>query len=195
MANFNKVILIGNLTRDPQLSYLPNQTPVVELGMAVNRRFKKQDGEQGEEVTFVDLRIFGRRAEVLNQYCKKGDPLMVEGRLHLDRWQDKDGGNRSKMVVMIENFEFIGGRGGSGGGGAGAYADDAGASEGGYGGGPPRSSAPRPPASTPGVSASGGYTSGGYTSGASTSGGASRPAPSNNPPPVMGGDEVEDIPF
>lgn len=194
MANFNKVLLIGNLTRDPQLSYLPNQTPVVELGMAVNRRFKKQDGEQGEEVTFVDLRIFGRRAEVLNQYCKKGDPLMVEGRLHLDRWQDKDGGNRSKMVVMIENFEFLGGRGGSGGGGAGAgagaYADDAGASESGYGGGQPRSSTPRPPASTPGGSTST-FTSGGGGGG----GGASRPAPSNNPPPVMGGDEVEDIPF
>ena len=123
MANFNKVILIGYLTRDPQMSYLPSNTPVVELGMAVNRRFKKQDGEQVEEVTFVDLRLFGRRAEALNQYCKKGDPLMVEGRLHLDRWQDKEGGNRSKMVVMIENFEFIGGRGGSDDGGAG---DDSG---------------------------------------------------------------------
>ncbi len=117
MANFNKIMLMGNLTRDPQLSYLPSNTPVVEFGLAVNRRFKKQDGEQGEETLYIDCRAFGRMAELLNQYCTKGKPLFVEGRLQLDRWQDKDGNNRSKHRVFIENFQFVDGRGGGGGGG------------------------------------------------------------------------------
>lgn len=140
MANFNKIILLGNLTRDPQLSYLPSNTPVVEFGLAVNRKFKRQDGEQGEETLFIDCRAFARTAELINQYVKKGEPLFVEGRLQLDRWQDKEGNQRSKHRVFVENFQFLSSRGGDGNSGGG-----------GYGGGgnrsaePQRSSAPPPP--------------------------------------------------
>ena len=111
MANLNKVMLIGNLTRDPQLSYLPSQTPVVEFGLAISRRYKKQDGSQGEETCFVDCQMFGKRAEVINQYVKKGNPLFVEGRLKFDSWE-KDGQKRSKLRVFVENFEFLGKGGG-----------------------------------------------------------------------------------
>lgn len=106
-------MLIGNLTRDPQLSYLPSQTPVVEFGLAINRTFRKQDGSQGEETCFVDCQMFGKRAEVVNQYLKKGDPIFVEGRLKFDSWQAQDGSKRSKLRVFVENFEFLG-RGGGG---------------------------------------------------------------------------------
>lgn len=110
MANLNKVMLIGNLTRDPQLSYLPSQTAVVEFGLATTRRFKKQDGSQGEETCFVDCQMFGKRAEVINQYFKKGEPIFVEGRLKFDQWTAQDGAKRSKLRVFVENFEFLGGR-------------------------------------------------------------------------------------
>lgn len=112
MASFNKIILLGNVTRDPQLSYLPSQTPVVEVGLAVNRKFKKQDGSQGEEVCFVTAKMFGKRAEVINKYVKKGDPLFVEGRLKFESWKAQDGTNRSKHEIMIENFELMGKPGG-----------------------------------------------------------------------------------
>lgn len=114
MANFNKVFLIGNLTRDPQLSYTPSQTAVVDFGLAVNRRWTGQNGEKKEETCFVDCRMFGRRAEVINKYCKKGNPLLVDGRLTFDSWTAQDGTRRSKHRVTVENFEFLGG--GSGGG-------------------------------------------------------------------------------
>jgi single-strand DNA-binding protein len=114
MANLNKVMLMGNLTRDPQLSYLPSQTPVVEFGIATTRRFKKQDGSQGEETCFVDCQMFGKRAEVVNQYFKKGEPIFVEGRLKFDQWTAQDGAKRSKLRVFVENFEFLGGRRGGG---------------------------------------------------------------------------------
>lgn len=123
MASYNKVILLGNLTRDPQLSYLPSNTAVVEIGMAMNRTYKKQDGSQGEEVCFVDCQMFGKRAEVINKYLHKGDQLFVEGRLKFDSWQGQDGSKRSKLRVFVENFEFVGGGqrnsggGGDGGGG------------------------------------------------------------------------------
>jgi len=107
MANFNKVMLLGNLTRDPQLSYTPNQTAVVEFGLATNRKFKRQDGSPGEEVCFVDCQAFARTAETINKYCKKGDPLLVEGRLKFDSWEDKDGKKRSELRVNVENFQFI----------------------------------------------------------------------------------------
>lgn len=119
MASFNKVILMGNLTRDPQLSYLPSKTAVVEFGLAINRKFKKQDGSQGEEVCYVDCQMFGKRAEVINKYLKKGNQLFVEGRLKFDSWQGQDGSKRSKLRVFVENFEFMGGgqkSGGSSGG-------------------------------------------------------------------------------
>ena len=112
MANLNKVMLIGNMTRDPQLSYLPSQTPVVEFGIATTRRYKKQDGSQGEETCFVDCQMFGKRAEVVNQYFKKGDPIFVEGRLKFDSWTGQDGANRSKLREFVENFEFLGKSGG-----------------------------------------------------------------------------------
>jgi single-strand DNA-binding protein len=127
MASYNKIILMGNLTRDPQMSYLPSNTAVVEIGLAVNHKYKDQAGNQQEKVCFVDCRAFGRRAEVLNQYMRKGNPLLVEGRLELDQWQDKEGKNRSKHRVFIETFSFVGapqgGGGGAGaGGGGGGYA-------------------------------------------------------------------------
>ena len=109
MASYNKVILLGNLTRDPQLSYTPNQTAVVDFGLATNRKWKGQDGTQRDETCFVDCRMFGRRAEALNKYCKKGNPLFVEGRLTFDSWQGQDGTKRSKLRVTVENFEFVGG--------------------------------------------------------------------------------------
>ena len=115
MASYNKVILMGNLTRDPQLSYTPNQTAVVDFGIATNRRWKGQDGTQRDETCFVDCRMFGKRAEVINKYCKKGNPLFVEGRLTFDSWQGQDGSKRSKLRVTVENFEFMG-KGSSGGG-------------------------------------------------------------------------------
>lgn len=117
MANYNKVILLGRLTRDPQLSYLPSQTAVVEVGLATSRTWRAQDGSQKEDTCFVDCQMFGKRAEVINQYLHKGDPLFIEGRLKFDSWEAKDGSKRSKLRVVIENFEFVGGgqKGGSGG--------------------------------------------------------------------------------
>ena len=112
MASLNRVLLMGNMTRDPQLSYLPSQTAVAEFGLAMTRRFKKQDGSQGEETCFVDCQIFGKRAEVINKYFKKGEPIFIEGRLKLDTWQGQDGTKRSKLRVFVENFEFIGRRSG-----------------------------------------------------------------------------------
>jgi single-strand DNA-binding protein len=117
MASFNKVILMGNLTRDPQLKYLPNQTAVVEFGLACNRKWKGPNGEDREDVTFVDCASFGKQAEVINQYFTKGKPIFIEGRLKFDSWEDKQGGGkRSKLSVVIENFQFIGSRDGGGGG-------------------------------------------------------------------------------
>jgi len=115
MGSLNKVLLMGNLTRDPQLSYLPSQTAVVEFGMATNRRWTGQDGSQRDETCFVDCRMYGKRAEVINKYCKKGDPLFVEGRLTFDSWQAQDGSKRSRLRVTVENFQFVGrGAGGAG---------------------------------------------------------------------------------
>jgi single-strand DNA-binding protein len=112
MANFNKVMLMGNLTRDPQLSYTPSQTAVVDFGLAVNRRWKGQDGENKEETCFVDCRAFGRTAENINKYLVKGRPLFIEGRLTFDSWTAQDGTKRSKHRVIVENFQFLGGPGG-----------------------------------------------------------------------------------
>lgn len=119
MANFNKVILAGNLTRDPEVRYTPKGMAIAKFGMAINRTWKSESGESKEEVTFVDIDAFGRQAEVISQYCKKGSPLLVEGRLRLDQWDDKQTGQkRSKLGVVVEGFQFLGsGRSdGSGGG-------------------------------------------------------------------------------
>ena len=115
MANYNKVILVGNLTRDPQLSYLPSQTPVVEMGLAMNRRWRGQNGEQREDTCFIDCRAYGKQAETINQYMRKGNPILVEGRLQFDMWEGKDGQKRSKHRVVVENFQFLGAGGGGGG--------------------------------------------------------------------------------
>jgi len=115
MANYNKVILAGNLTRDPQLSYTPTQTPVVDFGMAINRTWRGQDGQKNEETCFVDCRAFGRQAETINQYLSKGRPVLVEGRLYFSSWE-KDGRKHSKLRVTVENFQFLGSaQGGQGG--------------------------------------------------------------------------------
>jgi single-strand DNA-binding protein len=145
MANFNKVLLIGNLTRDPELKHTPSNQAVATIGLAVNRNFTTKDGEKREETTFVDCEAWGRQAEVMSQYLSKGRPVMIEGRLKLDQWQDKDGNNRSKLRVVVENFQFLGGRGengggGGGGGGQGNYAP----APGGGGGGPPVEEDPIP---------------------------------------------------
>ena len=117
MAGFNKVILIGNLTRDPVLKYLPSGTPVVEFGLAMNRRWRdRESGDQRESVTYVDCKTMGRQAEVLNEYMAKGRSLFVEGRLDYRSWDAPDGTKRSKLEVFVENFQFLGGgREGSGG--------------------------------------------------------------------------------
>jgi single-strand DNA-binding protein len=111
MPSVNKVILIGNLTRDPQTKQLPTQSVVTEFGLAMNRKFKTADGEDRDEVCFVDCAAFGRQAEVIQKYCKKGKLLYIEGRLRYDAWDDKNGhGKRSKLSVVVENFQFLGGR-------------------------------------------------------------------------------------
>jgi single-strand DNA-binding protein len=110
MASFNKVIMMGNLTRDPQLNYLPNQTPVVEFSLATSRKWNSKEGQQREEVCYVECKCFGKMAETINQYCTKGRPLMIEGRLSFDRWEGKDGEKRSKHYVTIESFTFVGSR-------------------------------------------------------------------------------------
>jgi single-strand DNA-binding protein len=127
MANLNKVMLIGNLTRDPDLKYTPGNQAVCEIGLAVNRKYRTKEGEDREETTFVDCEAWGKQAEVLKQYMTKGKPLFIEGRLKLDTWEDKDGGKRSKMRVVIENFQFLGAAGGGGGGGE-RYVEEGGSS-------------------------------------------------------------------
>jgi len=120
MASYNKVILLGNLTRDPELRYTPKGTAVARLGLAVNRTYKTDSGESKEEVTFLDVDAWGKQAELISQYLRKGNPLFVEGRLRLDQWDDKQTGQkRSAIKVVLENFQFVGGRaeGGTGGGG------------------------------------------------------------------------------
>src|SRR5438552_17786766 len=110
MANFNKVILAGNLTRDPEVRYTPKGMAIAKFGMAINRSWKNEAGETKEEVTFVDIDAFGRQAEVISQYLKKGSPILMEGRLRLDQWDDKQTGQkRSRLGVVVEGFQFLGG--------------------------------------------------------------------------------------
>src|SRR2546425_177885 len=137
MASFNRVLLLGNLTRDPQLKYIPgSNTAVAEFGVACNRKYRTANGEDREEVTFVDCTAWAKQAEVINQDMTKGKPIFIEGRLKLDQWEDKQGGGkRSKLTVVVENFQFIGSRDGGGGGGGGAGGGDQGRS---YENGEPR---------------------------------------------------------
>jgi single-strand DNA-binding protein len=111
MSSFNKVLLMGNLTRDPQVKHLPSNVIVAEFGLATSRRYRSAAGEDRDETTFVDCTAFGRQAEVISQFCRKGKPVFVEGRLKYDSWEDKQTGNRrSKLTVVVENFQFVGGR-------------------------------------------------------------------------------------
>ena len=109
MASFNKVILIGNLTRDPELRVTANGNSICKIGLAVNRVYTTKDGERREEVTYVDIDAFGKQAEVINKYMRKGRPLFVEGRLKFDQWES-EGQKRSKLGVVLDKFEFLGGR-------------------------------------------------------------------------------------
>src|SRR5262245_32084160 len=113
MASYNKVILMGNLTRDPEVRYTPKGTAIAKIGLAVNRYWRDANGEQKEEVTFVDIDAFGKQAETLGNYMKKGRPILIEGRLRLDTWDDKTTNQkRSKLGVVLESFQFLDSRGG-----------------------------------------------------------------------------------
>jgi len=108
VASFNKVILAGNLTRDPELTHTPKGTAVGKFSLAINRNWTTETGEKREEVTFVDVKAFGRQAETVAKFLRKGRPLLVEGRLHLETWDDKTtGAKRSRTVVVMESFSFI----------------------------------------------------------------------------------------
>ena len=143
MASFNKVILLGNLTRDPEVRYTPKGTAVTELGMAVNRVYTAVNGEKREETTFVDVTLWGRTAEIAGEYLKKGRPVFIEGRLQLDTWDDKQSGQkRSKLKVVGEGLQLLGGRPGGGGGGGG---DEEGGSRSSRPAPPPKAAAPSEP--------------------------------------------------
>ncbi len=137
MASYNKVLLMGNLTRDPELRFTASNQPVAQIGLAVNRHYTSSTGEKKEEVTFVDCEAWGRTAELINQYFAKGRPIFIEGRLRLDQWEDQQGQKRSRHKVVIESFQFVDSRGGGGDGGerGGERAE----SRGGAGQRPPRS--------------------------------------------------------
>src|SRR5947209_3947368 len=125
MASFNKVILLGNLTRDPEIRYTPKGSAVCDLGIAVNRQYTLENGERREEVTYVDVVLWARLAEIAAEYLKKGRPVFIEGRLQLDTWDDKQSGQkRSKLRVIGENMQMLGSRGGGGGGGAADSGDE-----------------------------------------------------------------------
>lgn len=137
-GNVNKVFLMGNLTRNVEMRALPSGMSVGSFGVAVNERYKDREGGWQERANFIDCEIFGARAEAMAKYLSKGSPVFIEGKLRLDQWQDKEGNNRSKLKVVVDNFEFVGGGrdsqgGGGGGGGRGGYGDGDGG--GGYGGG------------------------------------------------------------
>ncbi len=139
MASFNQVIILGNLTRDVELRHTPSNQAVANIGLAMNRQYQTKDGERREETTFVDCEAWGRQAEVMAQYLSKGRPVFIQGRLKLDTWQDQQGQNRSKLKVVVENFQFVGGRDGGGapggGGGGGSYSSAGSPAQDGGGGG------------------------------------------------------------
>jgi len=143
MANLNKVMLMGNLTRDPEVRYTPKGTAVAELGMAINRVYSAENGEKREETTFVDVTLWGRTAEIAGEYLKKGRPVFIEGRLQLDTWDDKQTGQkRSKLKVVGEAMQLIGSRG-DGGGSSSGGGESSGAAPKSHPAGPAK---PKPPA-------------------------------------------------
>lgn len=140
MPSLNKVLLMGNLTRDPELRVTPKGTPICQFSLAINRQFKMESGETREEVIYVDVEAWGKQGETIAKYCTKGRPLYVEGRLRLDQWEDKNTKEkRSRMKVVLEQFQFLGDSRGGGGGGA-----PAGGGEEHAGGGSPERHSPPP---------------------------------------------------
>jgi single-strand DNA-binding protein len=133
MASYNRVILVGNLTRDPELRYIPSGTAVSDIGLAVNDRIKRGD-QWVDETTFVDITLWGRTAEIANEYLSKGSPVLIEGRLKLDRWE-KDGQKHSKLKVVGDKLQMLGSKGEGGSGGGGARGRSRGGSSGGDDGG------------------------------------------------------------
>src|SRR5882724_4261880 len=157
MASLNKVFLIGNLTRDPELRVTPKGTAICQFGLAVNRQFKDESGQTRDETTFIDIEAWGKQGELVSKYLSKGSPCMVEGRLKLDQWEDKtSGAKRSKLKVVLDNVQFLSSRGGPGGPGAAGGGGDEGGGGGGGGGDstppverhtpPPRAAGKPPPA-------------------------------------------------
>ncbi len=160
MANLNKVLLMGNLTRDPELRYLPSGQPVCKLGLAVNRKWRdNQSGEMKEQTCFVDASAFGRQGETIAKYMTKGRPIFIEGRLDFRSWEGQDGQKRSKLEVVVENFQFIGGRQDAGEGMSASAGQGGGGSHGGGGSYGGNRGAPRPGNAAP--AASGGFDQGG----------------------------------
>jgi single-strand DNA-binding protein len=146
MASFNKVILLGNLTRDPEVRYTPKGSAVCDLGVAVNRVYTTDSGEKREEATFVDVTFWGRTAEVAGEYLKKGRPIFIEGRLQLDSWEDKQSGQkRSKLKVIGETMQLLGGRAAAGAAGDESEEDRQSRASGKASSPPPKSSAPAEP--------------------------------------------------
>lgn len=136
MADVNLVVLVGRLTRDPEVRYTPSGTAIAQLGLAIGRKYKDQSGQLKEDTTFVDIDVFGRQAETAGQYLAKGRTVLIEGRLQLDQWEDKTSGQkRSKLKVVGNRVQFLGGPGegggrGAGGGGGGARAGGRGRGQG-----------------------------------------------------------------
>lgn len=153
MPALNKVLLMGNLTRDPELRVTPKGTPICQFALAINRTFKMESGETREEVIYVDIEAWGKQGETIAKYCTKGRPLFVEGRLRLDQWEDKNTKEkRSRMKVVLENFQFLGdSRGGAGGGGTGAAAGAAAGGDADQANSPERHSPPPRSGSKPGA--------------------------------------------
>jgi single-strand DNA-binding protein len=129
MASYNRVVLLGNLTRDPELRYLPSGMAVSDIGVAVNDRRKNASGEWVEETTFVEVTLWGRTAEVASEYLGKGSPIFIEGRLKLDTWETNDGQKRSKLKVVCERMQMVGGPGGGAGGSGGRSPQQGGAAQ------------------------------------------------------------------
>ena len=178
MPNLNKVMLIGNLTRDPEVKFTPKGTAIAELGLAINRTWKNESGEKQEETTFVDVTLWGRQAEIAKEYLTKGRPVYIEGRLQLDSWDDKaTGQKRTKLKVTGEQMQLLGGRdsagGGDGGGGGGNYSRGGGNAPSGGDEYDQRPARPQPQRSAP------------------AQGGGGKPRPAAPPPQ----DEDDDIPF
>ena len=143
MASLNKVMLIGNLTRDPEVKYTPKGTAVAEIAIAINRNYTAAEGQKKEEVTFIDVTLWERLAEIAGEYLKKGRPVFIEGRLQLDTWDDKaTGQKRSRLRVRAEQMQLLGSREGGGGGAPAASHDE-------EGGRPTQRPAPRPAPARP----------------------------------------------